>query len=275
MVWLVRRVGAAILLAWVIASFIVLSAGLAPAGSPMARGGSLAAQYLDGFAGLLTGDLGRSLRDDAPVAGAIASRLPHTLELLGMAGVLALLIGVPAGFVGAMDPRGFLDRAGSWLSAIALTVPVFVAGVLISLLIGGTTRSVPAPAMALALGLAAATFRTMRRGVRNVASRAYVRTARAKGVSAWRILWYHVLRNAMVPVTASLLAHTAMLLGAAVPIEYVFDYPGVGALLVEAVKARDLPMAQGIVLTISMLFVGLSLAIDILRGVLDPRIRTA
>jgi peptide/nickel transport system permease protein len=174
-----------------------------------------------------------------------------------------------------MDPRGFLDRAGSWLSAIALTVPVFVAGVLISLLIGGTTRSVSAPAMALALGLAAATFRTMRRAVRDVASRAYVRTARAKGVSAWRILWYYVLRNAMIPVTASLVAYAAMLLGAAVLIEYVFDYPGVGTLLVEAVKARDLPMAQGIVLTMSMLFVGLSLAIDILRGVLDPRIRTA
>jgi len=109
--------------------------------------------------------------------------------------------------------------------------------------------------------------------VLDVAQRDYVRTARAKGVAPHRILLHHVLRNALLPVVTVLALHLGTLLGGTVLVEYVFNYPGLSGLLVDAVNARDYPAVQGVVLVISVLFVTLNLGVDLLYGVLDPRVR--
>jgi peptide/nickel transport system permease protein len=316
MSWLVRRIGVAILLVWAVASIVFLAIRLVP-GDPaellLSQGGvapdpatvaelheqlgldrPVLAQYFDSFAHLLTGDLGRSLQDGSPVAGEIGRRLPRTLELIGFATVLAVLIGIPGGLFAAIGRHGPLDRIATWLSAFALAVPVFVVGTLLVLLFAQTLRWVPAggyvsladdplghlallamPAITIALGLSATVFRMTRAAVLDVTQRDFVRTARAKGLGQPRILLHHVLRNALMPVLTVIALHLGTLLGGTVLVEYVFNYPGLSGLLVEAVNARDYPIVEGVVLVISVLFVALNLVIDLLYAVLDPRVRAA
>ena len=131
------------------------------------------------------------------------------------------------------------------------------------------------PALAIGLGLASSVFRMTRAAVLDVSQRDFVRTARAKGVAPARILIRHVLRNALMPVITVLALNLGTLLGGTVLVEYVFNYPGLSGLLVDAVNARDYPEVQGVVLVISVLFVGLNLAVDLLYAVIDPRVRHA
>ncbi|MBN8901235.1 MAG: ABC transporter permease, partial [Rhodospirillales bacterium] len=179
-------------------------------------------------------------------------------------------------------------------SSLALSVPIFVTGTLLVLVFAQWLHWVPAggyvplardplrhftllamPALAIGLGLSATVFRMTRAAVLDVAQRDYVRTARAKGVAPPRILARHVLRNALMPVVTVLALHLGSLLGGTVLVEYVFNYPGLSGLLVEAVNARDYPTVQAVVLVISVLFVALNLAVDLLYAALDPRVRHA
>lgn len=315
MIWLIRRITVAIILVWIVASIVFLAIRFVP-GDPaellLSQGGvapdpdtvaqlhtqlgldrPMLAQYFASFGHLLSGDLGRSLQDGSSVAHEIALRLPRTLELIFVAAIIAVLLGVPGGLFAAMRPRGWLDRAGNALSGLALAVPVFVVGTLMVLLFAQTLQWAPAggyvpltedplrhfallamPAFTIALGLAATVYRMTRASVLDVAQRDYVRTARAKGVGSPRILLHHVLRNALMPVVTVLALHLGTLLGGTVLVEYVFNYPGLSGLLVEAVNARDYPEVQGVVLVISVLFVALNLAVDIVYALLDPRVRT-
>ncbi|RYI79118.1 MAG: ABC transporter permease, partial [Acetobacteraceae bacterium] len=131
------------------------------------------------------------------------------------------------------------------------------------------------PALAIGKGLIAVVFRMTRAAVLDVLSREHVRTARAKGLTPWRVLLRHVVRNALVPVVTVLGLQMGGLLGGTVLVEYVFNWPGLSTPLLKAVEARDYPMVVGIVLTISILFVLLNLAMDLLHAALDPRIRRA
>ena len=316
MPWLVKRIGVAALLVWAVASIVFLAVRLVP-GDPaellLSQGGvapdpaavaelheqlgldrPVYTQYFDNFAHLLAGDLGRSLQDGTPVASEISRRLPRTLELIGFAAVIAVLIGIPGGLFAAVGRHGALDRIATWMSGFALAVPVFVVGTLLVLLFAQTLHWVPAggyvpfaddplghlallamPAVTIAFGLAATVFRMTRAAVLDVAQRDFVRTARAKGLGPAHILLHHVLRNALMPVITVLALHLGTLLGGTVLVEYVFNYPGLSGLLVEAVNARDYPIVEGVVLVISVLFVVLNLAVDLLYAVLDPRVRTA
>jgi peptide/nickel transport system permease protein len=254
----------------------------------------LAVQYLDSFRALLHGNLGKSLQDDSPVAGEVFRRLPRTLELILAAIILALLFGIPAGLRAALHRGGAFDRIASVLAAAGLAVPIFVVGTLLVLIFAQQLRWVPAggftplaqnparhftllamPAVTIALGLFATVFRMTRVAVIDVSRRDYVRTARAKGVARPRILLHHVLRNALMPVVTVVSLNIGTLLGGTVLVEYVFNYPGLSGLLVDAVNARDYPEVQGVVLVISILFVALNLVTDLLYGVLDPRVRHA
>jgi peptide/nickel transport system permease protein len=251
-------------------------------------------QYVDGFRRLLHGDLGQSLQDESPVAAEIWLRLPRTLELIAAATVIALVFGLPAGLLAALRRGGAFDRALSWLSAAGVAVPVFVVGTLLVLLFAQMLRWVPAggyvplaldplrhftllamPATTISLGLFSAVFRMTRAAVLDVLMRDYVRTARAKGVGRLRIVVRHVLRNALVPVVTVVALNLGTLLGGTVLVEYVFNYPGLSGMLVDAVNARDYPEVEGIVLVISVLFVTLNLLVDLLYAVLDPRMRRA
>jgi peptide/nickel transport system permease protein len=131
------------------------------------------------------------------------------------------------------------------------------------------------PAAAIATGLFSAVFRITRASVLDVSWRDYVRTARAKGLSRHRILTRHILRNALMPVVTVVALHLGTLLGGTVLVEYVFNYPGLSGMLVDAVNARDYPEVQGVVLVISALFVTLNLAVDLIYGALDPQVRNS
>jgi peptide/nickel transport system permease protein len=249
-------------------------------------------QYRDSILAALQGDLGASLQDGSPVVAEILQRLPRTLELIGAAALIAVIAGIPAGLAAAMRRGGAFDRASGFVSGVALAMPVFVIGTLIILVFAQWLRWVPAggyvpfaehplrhlvllamPACAIAAGLSAMTFRMTRAAVLEVSLKDHVRTARAKGVAPARVLLHHVLRNALMPVITVLGLQLGSLLGGTVLVEYVFNWPGLSGLLVDAVNARDYPAVQGIVLVISVLFVALNLGIDLLYAVLDPRVR--
>ena len=252
------------------------------------------AQYAGSLRRLLHGDLGQSLQDGSPVAELVARRLPRTLELIGLAAALAAGAGVPAGLGAALRRGGGFDRLMSAVSAAALALPVFVVGTLLVLVFAQWLRWVPAggyvplaeapgrhlalvamPAAAIALGLFATVFRMTRAAVLDVALRDHVRTAQAKGVRPAQVVLHHVLRNALVPVVTVVALHLGTLLGGTVLVEYVFNYPGLSGLLVDAVNARDYPVVQGVVLVISAVFVTLNLLVDLVQAVLDPRMRRA
>ncbi len=232
------------------------------------------------------------MQDDSPVAGEIARRLPRTLELIGLATLFSVLLGIPGGTAAALGRGGAFDRIASAVSGLALAVPVFVVGTLMVMVFAQILRWVPAggyvalardpaqhlllasmPGLTIGIGLAAVVFRMTRAAVLDVMLRDYVRTARAKGVAPRRVMLHHVVRTALMPVITVLALHLGTLLGGTVLVEYVFNWPGLSGLLVSAVNARDYPEVVGIVLVISVLFVGLNLAVDILYGVLDPRVR--
>ena len=249
-------------------------------------------QYVANIRNLLRGDLGQSLQDQSPVADEILRRLPRTLELIAAAAIIAVALGLPTGLLAALRPGRAFDRALSWLAAGGQALPVFVIGTLFVLLFAQQLHWVSAggyvpllqspgrhfallamPATTIALGLFATAFRMTRASVLEVVRRDYVRTAWAKGLKPRRIVLRHVLRNALMPVVTVLALNLGTLLGGTVLVEYVFNYPGLSGLLVDAVNARDYPEVQGVVLVISVLFVSLNLATDLLFGVLDPRVR--
>ncbi|MGB3555061.1 MAG: ABC transporter permease [Jannaschia sp.] len=251
-------------------------------------------QYLDHLGGVLTGDLGASFRDGAPVAEQIALRLPRTLEVIVAAALIAIAAGVPLGTYAAIRADGKADAVVSFLSSAALSTPVFVVGSVVILIFAQQLRILPAggfvpfsedpvehlkllmlPAGTVALALWAVITRMTRASVLEVLQRDYVRTARAKGLSRGPILRRHVVRNALIPVLTVLGLEMGTLIGGTVLVEFVFNWPGLSGYLVAAVDARDYPEVVGIVMTISILFVFLNLAVDIVNAALDPRISLA
>lgn len=314
MEWFVKRLGISVLLVWLVATIVFLAIYLVP-GDPaellLSQGGAapdpaivedlrdqlglnrpVLEQYLHSMAGLLRGDLGYSMMDGAPIAGEIATRLPRTLELIGAAALISVLVGVSTGTLAAVGAGGAFDRIASALAGLGLAVPVFVVGTLAILVFAQSLRLVPAggfvpfaqdpaqhlilllmPAGTIAVGLSATMFRVTRSAVLEVTVRDYVRTARAKGLSFRRILTRHILRNALIPVVTVLALNLGTLLGGTVLVEYVFNWPGLSGLLVDAVNGRDYPAVVGVVLVISILFVTLNFVVDVLYAVLDPRVR--
>ncbi len=252
----------------------------------------LLVQYGAFLVSLFHGDLGTSLIDDYPVVQEIALRLPRTLELVAAGAFLAVMAGVPAGVYAALHRGGRFDRAAASITALLLAVPVFVVGTLLVLLLAQVLRLMPAggyvpfsqdplrhlmllalPAIAIAKGLAAMLFRSTRAAMLDALANDYVRTALAKGLSPLRVIVVHVLRNALNPVITVLGLQMGTLLGGTVLVEYVFNWPGLSTPLLRAVEGRDYPTVVGIVLTISVLFLLINLAVDLLQAALDPRIR--
>lgn len=248
-------------------------------------------QYLDHLGGVLSGDLGVSFRDGAPVTEQIARRLPRTLEVIVAAALLASLAGVPLGTWAAIRSGGRVDGMVSLLSSVALSTPVFVVGSVVILIFAQQLRWLPAggfvpfsedplqhlkllilPAGTVALSLWAVMTRMTRASVREVLERDHVRTARAKGLARRTILRRHVVRNALIPVLTILGLEMGTLIGGTVLVEFVFNWPGLSGYLVAAVESRDYPEVVGIVMTISVLFVFLNLVVDVVNAALDPRI---
>jgi peptide/nickel transport system permease protein len=309
-----RRLVVSVGLVWAVASLVFLVIHLIP-GDPaellLSQGGiapdpaaveelrdrlglnaPLWRQYLDYMGGLLQGDFGLALQDEHPIVDEIALRLPRTLELVGMAGLISVVFGVPLGVAAALRAGGALDRTLGAAAGLALSIPVFVVGTLTVLVLAQQLKLVPAggyvpfardparhmllllmPATTIAVGLGAVVFRVMRASVLEILEREHVRAAQARGVRPSGIIWRHVLRNALTPVVTVVALHLGSLLGGTVLVEFVFNWPGLSGYLVRAVEARDYPEVMGIVLVISALFVLLNFLVDLLYAVLDPRVR--
>ena len=243
--------------------------------------------YLWGLARL---DLGQSLALRAPVRSLLADALPHTI-LLTLGGTLVgTAIGVPLGVLAALKRGTWIDYLASTGAILGISVPVFVWGVLLLLAFslewplfpssgGGNTplealRALVLPSIATGLLLTGLVSRISRASVLQVLSQDYVRTARAKGVPEWGVLSTHVLKNALIPILTVIGLNVGTLLSGAVIAETVFSRPGIGRVALEAILARDYPVIQGVVIVSVIAVVLINLLVDLLYGVVDPRVRT-
>jgi peptide/nickel transport system permease protein len=229
-------------------------------------------------------DLGQSLRHHAPVTELIAARLPATLQLTAAALALAVALALPLGVLMAVRRDAASGRIAGALTLLALALPGFWFGPLLVLLfavhlgwlpVAGRDglASLALPALTLALGLAAALARQLAANLVETLAAEHVRTARAKGLAPGEVLWRHGVRNALLPVTTLFGLQLGALLGGAVITETVFAWPGVGALTVEAINARDYPLLQGCVLLIAVIYVLVNGLTDLAYGWIDPRVR--
>jgi len=243
----------------------------------------LSEQYGRYLSGLLRLDLGRSFLDQRPVALILAERLPATLRLALAALGIALVIALPLGVLAARFRGSALDSAAMTLSLAGISIPNFWLGPLLilvfSLWLGWTPvsgdetpASIILPAITLGTALAAILARMVRASMLEVLGEDYVRTARAKGLGEAAVLWRHALRNAWLPVLTVIGLQLGGLLAGAVITETVFSWPGIGSLLVDAIKARDFPVVQGCVLLISLCYVLVNALTDLAYVWIDPRI---
>lgn len=244
----------------------------------------LPVQYLRYVERLARGDAGTSLRFRRPASELLQDRLPATLELGLTALVLGLAVGIPAGVLAAVRHNSPLDRLLMTATFVGQSAPNFFIGIVLILLFALELKLLPSsgrggwqhlllPSFTLATGLIAATARMTRSSLLEVARQDYVRTARAKGLHNRAVLLRHCLRNAGLPVVTLLGLHVGTVIGGAAITETVFGWPGVGRLAVSAINTRDYPVIQLIVVVIAASVVLVNLAVDLLYGLLDPRIR--
>lgn len=240
-------------------------------------------QYADYLYQLLRFDFGSSLIQRVPVMEIIWSRLPYTLWLSGCALAIALLIGLPVGILTGLFRGKLIDKIFMPIVLIGQSMPTFWSGILLILLFAVELRWLPSSGAesgasvimpAIALGaLSMATYaRIARTGVIEELSKEYVRAVRAKGVSGYRVVLGHVLRNASIPIITVSALEIANLLAGAVIVETVFAWPGLGQLAVQSIASRDFLVVQGLVVLGAVTHIGLNFIADLLYGVVDPRI---
>jgi peptide/nickel transport system permease protein len=244
----------------------------------------LLVQYTRYVWNALHGDLGLSIRGQTSVMQEILSRFPSTLELATAAMFLAIIGGVGAGIIAATAKRKIWDSLTMVTALLGLSVPSFYLAIILIIIFGLNLQWVSVtggeglknlilPSFCLALGPAAVLARLTRSSILEVARDDYVRTAHSKGLSESTVVWRHVFRNALVPVITVLGLQFGSLLGGAVFIESVFARPGIGRFAINAITVRDYPQVQGVVLFSATIYVLINLAVDLLYGFLDPRIR--
>jgi peptide/nickel transport system permease protein len=241
-------------------------------------------QYLYWAGDALRGDLGESFRIKQDVRTLIISRLPISLQLVGLAFLVSTLIALPLGILSAAKEGTWIDAVSSLIALIGVSTPVFftgIVGVLVfSYTLGwlpafgtGTIRHLILPATALGLNLVALTSRTMRSSLLEALQTDYVRTAKAKGLSSLGVILKHGVRNAMLPVVTVLGLQLGFLLVGTVLVEYTFGLGGFGSLIVDGVQNSDYPIVQGTTMFVVVIFMALNLLTDLIYAALDPRIR--
>lgn len=241
-------------------------------------------QYVSFARGAVHGDLGKSLRTSEPVTEAILTRMPATLELALAAMGVAILIAIPLGIVAAVRAGTGVDHAATTLALVGISMPTFWLGPLLAIVLSvwlgwlpvsgrGTWANIVLPAITLGAPLAAMLARMTRASVIEELRELYVTAARARGVSEARAVFAHAFRNSLIPVVTVIGLQFGSVLTGAVITETIFAWPGVGRLLVQSISARDYPAVQGCILLIAVTYVSMNLLIDVLYGVLDPRIR--
>jgi peptide/nickel transport system permease protein len=260
----------------------------------------------------LRGDLGDSIVTGRPVTTELLTRLPATLELTTFAMLIAILVGIPVGVISAVRQYSLLDKSTSVLALTGISMPIFWLAMILVVIFGVNLELLPfpgrldpttgiiaitgfvlvdslltlnfagfwdgllhliMPALALATIPMAVIMRMTRSSMLEVMNEDYVRTARAKGVVPWRVVFKHALRNAMLPTITVIGLQTGLLMGGAIITETIFSWPGIGLYTYNSISSRDYASIQGVVLYAALLFVLVNLLVDILYAILDPRVR--
>jgi len=260
----------------------------------------------------LRGDLGDSIVTGRPVTTELLTRLPATLELTAFAMLIAILVGIPVGVISAVRQYSLLDKSTSVLALTGISMPIFWLAMILVVIFGVNLELLPfpgrldpttgitaitgfvlvdslltlnfagfwdgllhliMPALALATIPMAVIMRMTRSSMLEVMNEDYVRTARAKGVVPWRVVFKHALRNAMLPTITVIGLQAGLLMGGAIITETIFSWPGIGLYAYQSVSSRDYASIQGVVLYGALLFVLINLLVDILYAILDPRVR--
>ncbi|MBR0855798.1 ABC transporter permease [Bradyrhizobium liaoningense] len=240
------------------------------------------------IAKLATGDFGTSFRTREPVTAMIAKRAWPTLQLIFAAMAFAVVIGVPLGFIAALQPGSIVDTLAMVVAVSGLSIAKFWLGLVLMYLFAlklgwlpsfgygdGGLKYLLLPAVTLGVSPMALLARTTRAAVLEIMTADFVRTARSKGMSETRVVKWHVMRNALVLILTTMGLQFGALMGQAVVVEKLFSWPGIGSLLVDSVLQRDIPAVQGSILVVVLAFLAINLLIDVLYGVIDPRIRYA
>jgi ABC-type dipeptide/oligopeptide/nickel transport system permease component len=244
----------------------------------------LGRQYLHYWHGVLHGDLGRSLRLNAPVTKLIVARYPYTMELTVAALLLALLLAIPAGVVAALHRGRWQDSVLGVVSLLGLSFPGLALGPILMLVVSiklgwlpvsgaGDVSHLVLPAITMGSALAAILTRMVRTAMLEELGQDYIRTARAKGLPERTVVYKHALRNALIPVITLVGLQFGALLAGAIVTEQIFSWPGLGRLTVSAISNRDYPLVQGCIMAVGLTYVLVNLLTDVAYVVVNPRIR--
>lgn len=253
---------------------------------------SIPERYVSFVSNAIRGDFGKSTQYNQPVTQMLKERIPVTLMLAVLSFGMVLIISIPLGILSARKEGGVADRILTLLSQVCMAIPPFFLGIMLTLLFGIVLKwFVPGryiapdqnflefikylfyPALAVSLPKIAMTVKFLKSSILRELHLDYVRTAKSKGSSRERILWHHVLKNALIPVITFMGMVIADLLAGSIVIEQVFNLPGVGRLLVVAISNRDFNVVQAAVLYIAAIVIFVNFIVDILYQVLDPRVR--
>lgn len=240
-------------------------------------------RYFDYIWKLLQGDLGRSLREMAPVNHLIGQALPNTLLLTGSGMVLTILLGIPLGLMSGAKPGSLTDHISRIVSLIGLCMPVFWTGLVLMYFfsfkfgwfpVGGTgsLAHLVLPTVTLASYSIASLARMTRSSIMEVLGEDYIRTARAKGLNYRTVVMRHGFGNALIPIITVVGMQVGHLMGGAILTETVFAWPGLGRLMVGAIMDRDYPLLQGTILVFAASYIFINLLVDISYGFIDPRV---
>ena len=244
----------------------------------------LSQQYVNYWQGLMRGDFGSSLVSSEAVFEKIMSRYPATIELALAGLVVAILIAIPLGVTAGSHKGKLIDNLASVISLLGISTPGFVLGPLMVYLFAVKLNLLPVggrdglenlilPAVTMGAALAAILTRMVRSSVIEELGEDYVRTARAKGLNEWQVIYKHVLKNGLIPVVTVLGLQFGVLLAGAIITETIFSWPGLGRLTVDAINARDYPMVQGCILMIALTYIVANVLTDFTYRLLDPRIK--
>ncbi len=246
----------------------------------------LLVQYLDWLGQTLRGDFGKSLYFKTGVVDLVADKLPTTLILGVLSLAFALVVSFPLGVLAAIYPNSWIDRLCLAVSVVGQALPNFFFALCLILLFSITLRWLPVsgsgtwqhfvmPTIALGYYAAPAFMRLIRAGMIETLAADYVRTARANGLSPASVVFKHALRNAMIPVVALAAVQLGFLLGGSIVIETIFALDGLGYLAYQSITYKDFPTTQAVVLLLSVVYIALTLAADLVNAWLDPRLRVA
>ncbi|MBL1419701.1 MAG: ABC transporter permease [Alphaproteobacteria bacterium] len=252
----------------------------------------IVSRYFQWLGRAAQGDLGTSFFNSVPVMDAVMQRLPVTISLTAVSALIAVIVGMAAGIAAALNPRSWIDRLATFGATLGQAIPNFWFGILLVAFFAVSLRWFPAtgftplstspwewlrsvtlPALALGLSSSAAIARQVRSAMVGVLQQDYIRAARAQGLSRRRVVFKHVLKNALIPVVAVLSFQITILLGGALIVEQVFAINGLGSLAISAVRQQDIPMIQGIVLVSVFIVVAIQLTTDMIYGFLNPKAR--